>query len=181
MRGQLHGIEGDLRKDWVVRRSAAALALVALFVSSLCSGDVIRNQRRGYSFSFPQGWALKAGEKDYTVTGPNNVELSELPLPPPPTQSLKDVTRFSVQSMELIWGCKATQQKFDLAGNKWDGQVAVLEQPERSGKPAKHIVLLVAKAGKEFRQFYFSLPSAEWQQHSEQYLALLRTLKFPDR
>jgi hypothetical protein len=158
------------------------VALVAtLLVSSLCAADVIRNQRRGYSFSFPQGWTLKTGEKDYTVTGPNSVELSELPLPPPPTQALKDVTRFSVQSFELIWGCKATKQKFDLFGNKWDGQVAVLEQQKKSGKPATHIVLLVAKAGKEFRQFYFSMPASEWQQHSEQYLAVLRTLKFPDR
>lgn len=163
-------------------RSAAGVALVAtLLLSTLCAADVIRNQRRGYSFSFPQGWTLKASEKDYTVTGPNSVELSELPLPPPPTQSLKDVTRFSVQSFELIWGCKATQQKFDLSGNKWDGQVAVLEQQKSSGKPATHIVLLVAKAGKEFRQFYFSMPASEWQQHSEQYLAVLRTLKFPDR
>jgi hypothetical protein len=170
-----------VQKHWVVTRSAVGVALVALLVSSLCTAEVIRNQRRGYSFSFPQGWTLKAGEKDFTVAGPNSVELSELPLPPPPTQSLKDVTRFSVQSFELIWGCKPTQQKFDLSGDKWNGQVAVLEQPQKSGKTPKHMVLLVAKAGKDFRQFYLSMPANEWQQHSEQYLALLRTLKFPDR
>lgn len=170
-----------MRRHWVVTRLAAGVALVALLLSSLCVSDVIRNQRRGYSFSFPQSWALKAGEKDFTVTGPNSVELSELPLPPPPTQSLKQVTSFSVQAMEMIWGCKATQQKFDLSGDKWQGQAAVLEQPKQGDKPAKQFVLLVAKAGKEFRQFYLSMPASEWQKHSEQYLAVLRTLKFPDR
>ncbi len=166
-----------------LKRFAGGAALIAalLVCSTLGAADAIRNQRRGYSFSFPPGWTLKAGEKDFTVTGPNGVELSELPLPPPPTQSLKDVTKFSVQSFEMIWGYKATSQKFDLSGDKWNGQVAVLEQPQKSGKPAKNIVLLVAKAGKEFRQFYFSMPATEWQQHSEQYLAILRTLKFPAR
>src|SRR5262245_10959301 len=169
-----------MQKFWVVTRSTIVVTLVTLFVSSLCAGDVIRNQRRGYSFSFPQGWTLNAAEKDFTVTGPNSVELSELPLPPPPTQSLKDVTKFSVQSFEMIWGYKPTEQKFELSGDKWDGQVAVLEGTAKGAKP-RQIVLLVAKAGKEFRHFYFSMPASEWQQHSQQYLALLRTLKFPDR
>jgi hypothetical protein len=166
-----------------VKQSAggAALLVTLLACSTFCDAEVIRNQRGGYALVFPQGWALNGTQKDFTVTGPNQVELSELPLPPPPTQSLKQATQLSAQSFVLIWDCKPTQEAFDLSGQKWKGQVVVLEMRSEPKKVSRQIVLFVAKSGKDFRQLYFSIPTEEWKSHSQQYLAILRTLRFPDR
>lgn len=159
----------------------AALLITLLACSTFCNAEEISNQRGGYALIFPQGWSLNRAQKDFTVTGPNKVELSELPLPPPPTQSLKEATQLSAQSFVLIWGCKPTQESFDLSGQKWKGQAVVLEMPSQPKKDPRQIVLFVAKSGKDFRQLYFSIPTEEWKRNSQQYLAILRTLRFPVR
>lgn len=165
-----------------MKTPVAVLLLAGVMLgASYCNAEIIHNQRRGYALALPEGWTLNRSEKDFTVRGPNGVELAELPLPAPPTQSLKEVTEFSAQSFVLIWGCTRTPQAFDLSGEKWKGQVVVLDLPRQQNKSAKQIVLFVAKSGKDFRQFYFSIPTEEWRGHTEHYLAILRALQFPDK
>lgn len=158
----------------------AAIVFTSMLVgASCCDAQVIHHSPRGYSLTLPQGWSINPSEKDFTAKGPRGAELSELALPPPPTQSLKEVTRLSTQSFVLLWGCTPTGQSFDLSGKHWKGQIAVLDLPSKQKQTAKQIVFFVAKSGKHFRQFYFSMPANEWQQHSNLYLAILRTLEFP--
>jgi len=160
--------------------SLKASLIIALLCSSFCNAEVIRNQRGGYSFVFPPGWSLDRAPKDFTVVSPNKVELSELPTPPPPTQSLEQVTQFSVMAFTALWGANSTDQAFDLSGKKWKGRAVVLDVPSQPKKPPSQAVIFVAKSGKEFRQFYFSVPVEDWKNNSQQYLAILSTMRFPD-
>src|SRR5215813_3143404 len=158
-----------------------ASLVVALLCSSCCRADVIRDQPGDYAFVFPQGWTLDRSHKDFRMVGPENVALSELPLPqPPPKQSLELETRLLVQSLVLLWGANSTGQTFDLSGKKWKGRAVVLDVPAQTEKRPRKLLAFVAKSAKQFRRFYFLMPSEEWQGNSQQYLAILRTLKFPD-
>ena len=142
---------------------------------------MIRNEHGDYAFVFPQGWTLDRSQKDFRMVGPNKVELSELPLPQPPAgQSLELETRLLEQSLVMIWGANSTGQTFDLAGKKWRGRAVVLDMPSQPKKGPRKLVAFVAKSGKRFRRFSFLIPTEQWQDSSEQYLAILRTLKFPD-
>jgi hypothetical protein len=160
---------------------AKSTLVIALLCSSLCHAEVIRNQHGDYAFAFPQGWALDRSEKYFKVVGPNKVELSELPLPPPPAkQTLEAEVHLFEQSLALVWDTHSTGQAFDLSGRKWEGRILVLDLLIKPiGVPCK-IVAFVAKSGKQFRHFYFLMPTQEWQNNSQQYLAILKSLKFPD-
>ena len=155
--------------------------VIALLCSSFCLADVIRSQHGGYAFDFPQGWTLDRSQKDFRVVGPAKIELSELPLPQPPSgQSLELETRMLVQSIVMLWGTNSTGQTFDLSGKKWQGRAVVLDMPSQPKEAPRKIVAFVAKSGKQFRRFTFLIPTDQWQNNSQQYLAILRSLKFPD-
>jgi hypothetical protein len=155
--------------------------VIALLCSSFCLADVIRSQPGGYAFDLPQGWTLDRSQKDFKVVGPDKIELSELPLPQPPSgQSLELETRLLVQSFVLIWGTNSTGQTFDLSGKKWQGRAVVLDMPPQTKEAPHKIVAFVAKSGKQFRRFSFLISAEQWRDNSQQYLAILRTLKFPD-
>jgi hypothetical protein len=156
----------------------ASLVIVFLF-SCLLSAEVIRNQPGGYAFVFPQGWSFDATQKNFTVVGPNRAELSEMPLPQPGTQSL-DLATKTVTAAWIAVGGKSTGQAFDLSGEKWKGRAVVLELPsQQDSADSQTLVIFVAKSGKQFRQFSFSIPNDEWKNSSKQYLAILHSMRFP--
>lgn len=129
---------------------------------------------------FRRAGSLDRSQKDFKIIGPNKVELSELPLPQPPSgQSLELQTRILVRSIALLLGANSTGQTFDLSGKKREGRAVALDMPSQPNEAPCKILAFVAKSGKHFRQFYFAVPAELWKDNAQQYLAILRTLKFP--
>ena len=155
--------------------------VIAVLCSSLCNAEVIRNQHGGYSFVFPPGWTLDRAQKDFTVFGPNKVELSEMPLPQPPADmSLELATQTAVAAWLAAGGGNSTDKAFDLSGKKWKGRAVVVNMDSRSTKGTTQVVLFVAKSNKYFRHFTLSIPAEEWKNNSQQYLGILGTMRLPD-
>jgi hypothetical protein len=164
-------------RELILLLMRASLLIVFLF-SCLCSAEVIRDQPGAYEFVFPQGWSFDPTQKKFTVIGPNRAELSEIS--PPPGAASLDVATTTVIGAWLAVGGKSTGQTFDLSGKKWRGRAVVLQSPSQQDRASSQILIIfVAKSGKQFRQFSFSIPNDEWKNSSQQYLAILRSMRFP--
>ena len=51
--------------------------------------------------------------------------------------------------------------------------------PAQTKEAPRKILAFMAKSGRQFRPFYFLIPTERGKDKSQRYLAILRTLKFP--
>src|SRR5262249_48622149 len=131
--------------------------------------------RENVYFDKSAGWSMDRAKKDFTVVGPNKVELSEMPEGQPPADTSLELATDTAVSAWLALGGSSTHQAFDLSGKKWKGRAVILSMH------SQQLVLFVAKSkNKYFRHFTLSIPVEEWKNNSQQYLGILRTLEFSD-
>ncbi|PYY20747.1 MAG: hypothetical protein DMG62_22115 [Acidobacteria bacterium] len=141
---------------------------------------MIRNQHGAYAFVFPQGWTLDRSQKDFRMVGPDKVDLCGWPLPQPtPKQSLELETYVLVQSFVLLCGANFHWGKLLMCRGKMGGPGVVLDMPAQTKEAPRKILAFMAKSGRQFRPFYFLIPTERGKDKSQRYLAILRTLKFP--
>ena len=156
------------------------VVMLSFLLSWPCLADTqqrrISNGANTYSFEVASDWSL--ANPDFMLTSRGGASLYESDIPPQKNMSLQQISKTAGMIARIGADYAETNESFALFGNAWSGQVTVFVEPRRSGRLGRHVLQLVTKRGSEYRLFYLAIPTQQWLQQRERFVALLSGLQF---
>ena len=128
--------------------------------------------------SKPVSTPAAKSERFGSITSRSGASLYESDIPAQKNPSLEQISKTAGMISLIAADYAATEESFRLFGPAWKGLVTVFIEPRRSGRPARHVLQLVAESPQGYRLFYLAVPSQQWQQQREATVALLAGLEF---
>lgn len=153
-----------------------ALLAGLLLLAPLAHAGEFSNPAHTYAFDVPDHWRMVS--PNFMIESPSGASIMEADLPPNGLRTLQKISQNAGMIACIGADYSETNEKFDLAGDRWNGLVTVYQEPVRAGRPPRHVLQLVAQSGQDYRLFYFALPTREWLSGHDGALKILRSLKF---
>lgn len=157
-------------------RYRPVLAAGLMLLAPLAGAAEFANASRAYAFDVPDQWRMVS--PDFMITSPSGASIVEADLPPAGQRTLQKISQNAGMIACIGADYAATDEHFEVSGDRWNGLVTVFQEPARYNRPPRHVLQLVAQVGQSYRLFYYALPSREWMSGHEQALKILRSLKF---
>lgn len=161
-----------------VRWLVSLCLLVTWTVSADAQQRRISNRSNHYSFEVAPDWSL--ANPDFMITSRSGASLYESDIPPQKNVSLQQISKTAGMIALIGADYTATNESFRVFGNAWNGLVTVFVEPRRSSRQGRHVLQLVTERGQEYRLFYLAVPSEQWIQQRERFVAMLAGLEFHD-